>query len=102
MKFKVIKEFVLNGIIQKANTVIELDYAKANLKSIQENIEKVVVNSPSSSEPAAPTPAPSAPVIDDLSARGAVDEGQQPAPGIGIPPTEVTPTEPIPDVDPAT
>lgn len=44
MKFKVLKEFVLNGIVQKLDSIIELDYVKAHLKSIQANIEKVPEN----------------------------------------------------------
>ena len=47
-KYKVIKEFVLNGIVQKENEIIELSYVQENLKSIKENIEKVTVeNTPS-------------------------------------------------------
>lgn len=41
MKFKVLKDFVLNGITQKVDTIIELNYVQSNLKSIQANIEKV-------------------------------------------------------------
>ncbi len=41
MKYKVLEEFVLNGITQKADSIIDLDYQRANLKSIQKNIEKV-------------------------------------------------------------
>ncbi|MEX2053935.1 MAG: hypothetical protein WD883_00045 [Candidatus Colwellbacteria bacterium] len=33
--FKVLEEFVLNGVIQKKDSVIELDSVKAGLKSIQ-------------------------------------------------------------------
>lgn len=44
MKFKVLKEFVLNGIVQKFDSVIELDNQQASLKSIQENIEKIVID----------------------------------------------------------
>lgn len=43
MKFKVIKEFVLNGVVQKLDSVIELDNKMASLKSIQGNIEKIAV-----------------------------------------------------------
>lgn len=43
-KYKVLKEFNLNGIIQKENDIIELDFRLANLKSIQGNIEKVPDN----------------------------------------------------------
>ena len=43
-KYKVLKEFNLNGIIQKENTIIDLDFRLANLKSIQENIEKAPDN----------------------------------------------------------
>ena len=44
MKYKVLKEFVLNGIVQKLDSIIELDKLKASLKSIQANIEKVPDN----------------------------------------------------------
>lgn len=44
MKFKVIKEFNLNGVIQSLDSIIELDKTMASLKSIQENIEKVPDN----------------------------------------------------------
>ena len=44
MKYKILKEFVLNGIVQKVDSIIELDYQKANLKSIQGNIEKVIID----------------------------------------------------------
>ncbi len=43
-KYKVLKEFNLNGIIQKEDSIIELDFRLANLKSIQGNIEKVPDN----------------------------------------------------------
>ena len=45
-KFKIIKEFVLNGIVQKVDSIVEFDNKKASLKSIQENIEKVVIDTP--------------------------------------------------------
>lgn len=45
-KFKVLTEFVLNGITQKAESIIELDNKMASLKSIQANIEKVPDNTP--------------------------------------------------------
>jgi len=41
MKYKVLEEFVLNGITQKLDSIIDLDYKMANLKSIQGKIEKV-------------------------------------------------------------
>src|SRR3990172_7103335 len=40
-KYKILEEFVLNGVAQKVGEVVELDYGKANLKSIQGKIEKV-------------------------------------------------------------
>jgi len=43
-KYKVLEEFVLNGIVQKLDSIIELDNMKASLKSIQKNIEKVADN----------------------------------------------------------
>lgn len=48
MKYKVLKEFNLNGIIQKENEIIELDYVKANLKSIKDCIEKAPENTAAS------------------------------------------------------
>ena len=60
-KYKVLKEFVLNGILKKANTIIELDYQQGHLKSIQENIELVGVSSstpPVEPAPSAPTEVP--------------------------------------------
>lgn len=44
MKYKVLKEFNLNGVIQTVDSVIELDKRLANLKSIQGNIEKAPDN----------------------------------------------------------
>lgn len=46
MKYKVLKEFVLNGITQKENTIIQLDYIQSNLKSIAANIEKMPDTTP--------------------------------------------------------
>lgn len=46
MKFKVLQDFVLNGVTQKADTIIELNYVQSNLKSIQANIEKVPDKTP--------------------------------------------------------
>ena len=43
-KYKVLEEFNLNGIIQKKDSIIDLDFQKANLKSIQEKIEKAPDN----------------------------------------------------------
>src|SRR3990167_451961 len=43
-KYKVLESFVLNGIEQQKDAIIELDYQKANLKSIQKNIEKIPDN----------------------------------------------------------
>ena len=40
-KYKVLEDFNLNGIIQKAESLIDLDFRLANLKSIQKMIEKV-------------------------------------------------------------
>lgn len=40
-KYKILKEFILNGIVQKIDSVVEFDYQIANLKSIQGNIEKM-------------------------------------------------------------
>lgn len=40
-KFKIVKEFVLNGVLQKLDSVVEFDFKTANLRSIQENIQKV-------------------------------------------------------------
>lgn len=39
-KYKVLKEFVLNGKQLNVGDIVDLDYVKANLKSIQGNIEK--------------------------------------------------------------
>ena len=39
-KYKILEEFVLNGVAQKVGEVVELDYGKANLKSIKGKIEK--------------------------------------------------------------
>jgi len=44
-KYKVLKDFNLNGIIQTKDAIIDLDFRLANLKSIQGNIEKVPDNS---------------------------------------------------------
>lgn len=38
-KYKVLEDFNLNGIIQKKDTIIELDFVKANLNSIKKMIE---------------------------------------------------------------
>jgi hypothetical protein len=43
MKYKVLSDFVLNGILQKAESVIELDHKMSSLKSIQANIEKMPI-----------------------------------------------------------
>lgn len=59
-KYKIIKEFVLNGVPQKLDTIVELDHKMANLRSIQENIEKVVPVV----APVVPVEAPKAPVTD--------------------------------------
>lgn len=45
-KYKVIKEFVMNGVLYKADSIIELNHQQESLKSIQDNIEKVVPNAP--------------------------------------------------------
>lgn len=39
-KYKVLEEFVLNGVTLRVNEIVELDFQKANLKSIQGKIEK--------------------------------------------------------------
>lgn len=49
MKYKVIREFVLNGITQKLNSIIELDFVMGNLSSIQENIQKITGEAPKES-----------------------------------------------------
>lgn len=58
MKYRIIKEFVMSGIVYKEGTVVELDQVHANLKSIQDNIEKVGINPPSAplNNPATPEP----------------------------------------------
>ena len=43
-KYKVLEDFVLNGIPQVKDSIIELDQKMSSLKSIQANIEKVVEN----------------------------------------------------------
>ena len=43
-KYKILKEFTLSGVVQKVDSIVELDYVKANLKSIQGNIERVPDN----------------------------------------------------------
>lgn len=44
-KYKVLEEELnINGIIHKKDTIIDLDFQKANLKSIQGKIEKVPDN----------------------------------------------------------
>lgn len=40
-KYKVLKEFVLNGVTKKVDEVINLSQREEQLKSIKENIEKV-------------------------------------------------------------
>lgn len=40
-KYKVLKEFVMNGTTYKVDAVIELTHAQEQLKSIKENIEKL-------------------------------------------------------------
>ena len=45
-KYKVLKEFILNGIIQKENSVIDLNYQQEQLKSIRSNVEKLADNDP--------------------------------------------------------
>ena len=40
-KFKVLKDFVLNGALQKEGSIIDLTHVQSHLKSIQANIEKV-------------------------------------------------------------
>ena len=46
MKYKIVNEFVLNGIQQKAGNIVNLDAKIAGLKSIQANIEKVPETTP--------------------------------------------------------
>lgn len=41
MKYKILEEFILNGITQKVDSIVDLDYQRANLKSIQGKIEKI-------------------------------------------------------------
>ncbi len=51
-KYKVLKDFVLNGVTQKAETVIQLTGQQTKLKSIQEFVEKVPDNTPMAGETA--------------------------------------------------
>lgn len=73
-KYKVIKEFVMNGITHKVDSIIELTHLQEQLKSIKENIEKCASNPvstpviPKTSEPEAPkapVSTPPAPNSDD-------------------------------------
>ena len=43
-KYKVLKEFVMNGKTHKVDDIIELTHAQEQLKSIKENIEKMAVD----------------------------------------------------------
>lgn len=43
-KYKILEEFVLNGVTMKVDDIVDLDYQRANLKSIQGMIEKVPDN----------------------------------------------------------
>lgn len=45
-KYKVLKDFILNGVAQKEGDIIQLSGAQENLKSIRENIEKVPDGTP--------------------------------------------------------
>lgn len=51
-KYKVLKDFVLNGVKHKLGSIIELDYKNAHLSSIQDCIELYVEGSVASSAPA--------------------------------------------------
>ena len=69
-KYKVLKDFVLNGINQKAESVILLDHKMESLKSIQAFIKKVPDSTPLGIPAASggvvpssiPTPPPAPPV----------------------------------------
>jgi len=63
-KFKVVKEFVMNGIVQKEGMVIDLDHQHQQLKSIKENIVKVPDITPVGMSPVAAPVVP--PVVEPL------------------------------------
>ena len=42
-KYEILEEFVMNGITQRVGDIVELDYVKANLKSIQSKIKLTTV-----------------------------------------------------------
>ena len=60
-KYKILKEFLLNGIIQKENSVVELNNQQAALKSIQKFIHLEPIVTPADVKPADIKPAPVAP-----------------------------------------
>lgn len=66
MKYKVIEDFVMNGVLYKKDSVIELDYKYASLKSIQKNIVKVEQNPVSipKTPATAPVETPKAPTVE--------------------------------------
>lgn len=45
-KYKILKDFVLNGVPLKEGTIVDLTSRQMQLKSIQENIEKVPESTP--------------------------------------------------------
>jgi len=55
MKYKIIKEFVMNGVTQKADTIIELTQVQEKLQSIKPFLEKLSVEVPATVAPAKST-----------------------------------------------
>ncbi len=76
-KYKIIKEFVLNGVPQILDSVVELEHKVASLRSIQGNIEKYVPEAP---KVEAPAPVVEAPKVDTPS-----------TPEAPVPPTDTLP-----------
>lgn len=62
-KYKVTEDFVLNGVLQKKDSIIDLDYTRANLKSIA---GKIVKFDPNATEVTpAPQNKPEAPKVEE-------------------------------------